>query len=122
MGKKGGKGRREGASGTRDDEVIKVNSSWPTRGVNKLMLRQRKARQALWVFGEISQQEHPGGGAEKHPGGVWSFKPFLRSLVQTWAMWRPLARDYSYSCFNYSANLTAWVGFVHRSSIKCVNT
>lgn len=114
MGKKGGKGRREGASWTRGDEVIIVNSSWPTHGVNKLMLRQRKARRALCFFWEISQQEHP--------GGVWSFKPFLRSLVQTWAMWRPLARDYSYSCFNESANLTAWVGFVHRSSIKCVNT
>lgn len=69
MGKKGGKGRREGASGTRDDEVIKVNSSWLTHGVNKLMLRQRKARQALCFFWEISQQEG-GGGREASWGCV----------------------------------------------------
>lgn len=30
-------------------------------------------------------------------------------------IWRPLARDYSYSCFNYSTNLTARMGFVKQN-------
>lgn len=40
-----GEASKHGMEGkeTRDHDIIKVNSSWPMHGINKLMLRQRKA-------------------------------------------------------------------------------
>lgn len=97
--------RRRGKK-DREDKVIDVNSSWRMHDINKSMLQRRRARHGS--AGDLVPA--PPSGAEQHHWGVGGGD--METISHRLFQYR----------FNYSANLTAWVWFVLRTSIKCVNT